>query len=336
MRKLFALIAVLSLCPAPAARAHAHGHRGPQDRFAGVEIKTTKAAGNVYMLEGSGGNIGVIAGPDGLLIVDDQFAPLAEKIRAALKAINPGPLRFVLNTHWHPDHTGGNAAFAREAALVAHANVRRRLASGAKRLVGQEIPPAPKEALPVITYEGAVQLHFNGEEVRVVHFPAGHTDGDSVIFFTGSNVIHMGDDFFAGRFPFVDIDSGGSVEGLIRNIGQVIAQAPAGVKIIPGHGPLSTIEDLRTYHGMLQETTGLIRERMRQGKTLEQIKAEGLPEKWKTWGTGFINTERWIETVHRSLSQTGGADRKTGAAPRLFDRERRGWRLALPPLTLAD
>ncbi|HLM56745.1 MAG TPA: MBL fold metallo-hydrolase [Pyrinomonadaceae bacterium] len=335
MRKFFALLAATSLCAAQAA-AHGHGHMSQQDRFAGVEIKTTKAAGNVYMLEGAGGNIGVIAGPDGLLIVDDQFAPLAEKIRAALKAINPGPLKFILNTHWHFDHTGGNAAFGREGTLVAHANVRRRLAAGAANVAGQPVPPAPKEALPVITYNEGVQIHFNGEEVRVVHFPAGHTDGDSVIFFTGSNVIHMGDDFFAGRFPFVDIDSGGSVEGLTRNIGQVIEQAPAGVKIIPGHGPLSTIEDLRTYHGMLQETTGLIRERMRQGKTLEQIKAEGLPEKWKAWGTGFISTDRWVETVHRSLSRAGGADKKTGAAPRLFDRQQRGWRSALPPLALAD
>ena len=332
MKKFFALLAAASLCAAQAA-AHGHGHRGPQARLASVEIKTTKAAGNVYMLEGAGGNIGVIAGPDGLLIVDDQFAPLADKIRAALKAINPGPLKFVLNTHWHFDHTGGNAAFSREAALVAHANVRRRLVVGAKSLAGQEIPPAPKEALPVITYNEGVQLHFNGEEVRVVHFPAGHTDGDSVIFFTGSNVIHMGDDFFAGRFPFVDIDSGGSVEGLTRNVAEVIAKAPAGVKVIPGHGPLSTIEDLRTYHGMLQETTGLIRERIGQGKTLEQIKAEGLPEKWKTWGTGYINTDRWIETVHRSLSRTGGADKKTGAAPRLFDRTPRGWRATLPAFT---
>ncbi|MDQ3806436.1 MAG: MBL fold metallo-hydrolase [Acidobacteriota bacterium] len=319
MRKLFALFASLSLLPAQAL-AHGHGHLSQQDRFAGVEIKTHKVAGSVYMLEGAGGNIGVIAGPDGVLIVDDQFAPLADKIRAALRQINPGRLKFVLNTHWHFDHTGGNASFSPEAALVAHANVRRRLIAGAKNLVGQEIPPAPKEALPVITFDTAVHFHFNGEEIRVVHFPAGHTDGDSVIFFTGSNVIHMGDDFFAGRFPFVDLGSGGSVEGLIKNVGEIIAQAPAGVKIIPGHGPVSTLEELRTYHAALRETTDLIRQRMQQGKTLEQIKAEGLPEKWKEWGTGFIKTEQWIETVHRSLSHGGG---KTGAAPRLFERDAR-------------
>jgi cyclase len=316
MRRLFALFAVFSLLPAQAL-GHAHGHRAQQDRFAGVEIKTHKVAGSVYMLEGAGGNIGVIAGPDGLLIVDSQFAPLAEKIRAALRQLNPGPLKFVLNTHWHGDHTGSNANFSREAALIAHANVRKRLMAGFKS-PQYTVEPAPKEALPVITFDTAVYLHFNGEEVRVLHFPAGHTDGDSVIFFTGSNVIHMGDDFFAGRFPFVDLSSGGSVQGLMKNVGDIIAQAPAGVKIIPGHGPISTIEDLRTYHGMLRETTEHVRQRVAQGKTLEQLKAEGLPEKWKEWGTGFIKTEQWIETIHRSLQQ--GAAPGTSAAPRLFER----------------
>lgn len=306
MRKLFALFALFSLVPTQVF-AHGHGHMSQQDRFAAVEIKTHKVAGNVYMLEGAGGNIGVIAGPDGLLIVDDQFAPLADKIRAALKQINPGPLKFVLNTHWHGDHTGSNAAFSKEAALVAHSNVRKRLAAGMERLLGQPVPPAPKEALPVITFDTAVYFHFNGEEVRVIHFPSGHTDGDSIIFFTGSNVIHMGDDFFAGRFPFVDIDSGGSVEGLIRNIGEVIAQAPAGVRIIPGHGPISGVDELRAYHNMLRETTDLVRKRMKAGRTLEQLKAEGLPPQWKEWGSGFINTDRWIETIHREFSKKDAA-----------------------------
>ena len=305
MRKFFALLVLVSLLPAQAL-AHGHGHLSQQDRFAAVQIKTHKVAGNVYMLEGAGGNIGVIAGPDGLLIVDDQFAPLAEKIRAALRQINPGPLKFVLNTHWHSDHTGSNASFSKEATLVAHANVRKRLMTGAN-LPGFKVEPAPAEALPVITFDTAVYFHFGGEEVRVIHFPNGHTDGDSVIFFTGSNVIHMGDDFFTGRFPFVDIDSGGSVEGLIRNVGEIIAQAPAGVKIIPGHGPVSTIDDLRTYHGMLRETSDLVRKRMKAGRTLEQLKAEGLPEQWKTWGTGFISTDRWIETIHREFSRKDAA-----------------------------
>jgi glyoxylase-like metal-dependent hydrolase (beta-lactamase superfamily II) len=308
MRRLAATFFALSLCAAQAG-AHGggagHGHREPQLDFSKVEIKTVKAAGSVYMLEGSGGNIGVSAGPDGLIIVDDQFAPLADKIRAALKPLSPGQLRFVLNTHFHFDHTHANPVFGREALIVAHANVRRRLASDAV-VLGQTYKALPKEGLPVVTYDTTVSLHFNGEEIRVVHFPAGHTDGDSVVYFTGSNVIHMGDDFFAARFPFVDIDNGGSVEGLARNVAEVISKAPADVKIIPGHGPLSTLADLRAYHSMLAETTDIVRARLRAGRTLEQAKAEGLPPKWKEWGTGFVKTDQWIETVYRSLQKGAG------------------------------
>jgi glyoxylase-like metal-dependent hydrolase (beta-lactamase superfamily II) len=257
------------------------------------------------MLEGVGGNIGVSAGPDGVLIVDDQFSPLADKIRAALKPLSPAPLRFVLNTHFHFDHTHANPVFGREATIVAHANVRRRLSTD-QTVLGESYKALPKEGLPVVTYDTTVSLHFNGEEIRVVHFPAGHTDGDSVVFFTASNVIHMGDDFFAGRFPFVDVDNGGSVEGLARNVGEIISKAPAGVKIIPGHGPLSTVEDLRAFHAMLTETTELVRARLRAGRTLEQARAEGLPDKWKEWGAGFINTQDWIGIVYRSLQKNSG------------------------------
>jgi cyclase len=307
VRRIAATLFALSLC-APSVGAHGtrHGHAEPQEPdLSKVEIKTEKAAGSVYVLFGAGGNIGVSAGPDGVLIVDDQFVPLAEKIRAAIKPLSPGQLRFVLNTHFHFDHTQANPVFGREATIVAHANVRRRLASDTV-VLGQTYKALPPEGLPVVTYETTVSLHFNGEEIRVVHFPAGHTDGDSVVFFTGSNVIHMGDDFFAGRFPFIDLDNGGSVEGLARNVGEIVAKAPAGVKIIPGHGPLSTIEDLRAYHSMLVETTELIRTRLRAGRTLEEAKAEGLPDKWKEWGAGFINTGQWIETVYRSLQQNAG------------------------------
>jgi glyoxylase-like metal-dependent hydrolase (beta-lactamase superfamily II) len=166
-----------------------------------------------------------------------------------------------------------------------------------------------------VTYDTTVSLHFNGEEIRVVHFPAGHTDGDSVIFFTSSNVIHLGDDFFAARFPFVDLDNGGSVEGLTRNIAEIISKAPAGVKLIPGHGPLSTIEDLRAYHSMLVETTELVRTRLRAGRTLEQARAEGLPDRWKEWGSGFVNTQQWIETVYRSLQKNAGKKASLRHAP---------------------
>ena len=279
-------------------------HRPQQPDYSKVQIKTTKVAGNVYMLEGSGGNIGVSVGDDGILIVDDQYAPLADKIKAALKTLSPGKLRFVLNTHWHGDHTGGNASFGPEATIVAHNNVRKRL-STEQRLEFFKVttPPSPKEALPVITFDQSLTVHFNGEEIRAIHFPNGHTDGDSVIFFTASNVVHLGDDFFSGRFPFVDLDSGGSVEGLTKNIAELITKIPAGAKLIPGHGPISTIDDLKTYHRMLVETTAIVRQKIEAKKTLEQIKKEGLPAEWDSWGTGFIKTDSWLEIVYRSLTK---------------------------------
>jgi len=273
-----------------------------QQDFSKVEIKASKVRGNIWMLNGTGGNIGVSVGPDGVLIVDDKFAPLAEKIRAALKEVGGGQLKFILNTHWHGDHTGANPVFGPEAPIIAHSNVRQRLATEQRR--GERVtPPLDPKGWPVITFDDSVSVHFNGEEIRVLHFPHGHTDGDSIIFFTGSNVAHLGDDFFAGRFPFVDLDSGGDVEGLAENIAEVIDELPADAAIIPGHGPLSTLDDLKAYLGMLVETTNLVRDKMEAGKTLEQIKAEGLPEKWKDWGSGFINTERWLETIHQSLSR---------------------------------
>ena len=274
-----------------------------QRDYSQVQIKATKVAGNVYMLEGAGGNIGVSVGDDGILIVDDQFAPLADKIRAALKELGDKKLRFILNTHWHGDHTGGNVVFGPEAPIIAHDNVRKRMATEQKSEFFKSTTPAsPKEALPVITFDHNLSVHFNGEEIRAIHYPHGHTDGDSVIFFTTSNVVHLGDNFFAGRFPFVDLESGGSVEGLTKNIAEIISKIPAGAKLIPGHGPLSTIDDLKLYHRMLEQTSGIIRERISAGKTLEQIKSEGLPEEWKTWGTGFIKTDLWIEIVYRSLT----------------------------------
>lgn len=286
-------IAALALAALPAA--------AQQRDFSQVEIKAVPVAGNVYMLQGAGGNIGVSVGKDGLLIVDDQFAPLADKIKAALKGLGEGRLHFVLNTHWHGDHTGGNEAFGREAHIIAHDNVRKRLAAG-QMLRGTQVDPAPPGALPVVTFGESLSIHFNGEEIKAIHFPKGHTDGDSIIFFTGANVVHMGDQFFAGRFPFVDLESGGTVQGLIDNIAKVLAEIPANARIIPGHGALSTVEDLKAYHRMLVETTDVVRKAMAAGKSLQEIQAAGFPETWKDWGSGFINTEAWIATIHASSS----------------------------------
>jgi cyclase len=289
---------LLFVCALPA------GAVAQQPDYSKVEIKATKVAGNVYMLQGSGGNIGVSVGTDGILIVDDQFAPLADKIRATLKGLNQGKLRFILNTHWHGDHTGGNVAFGPEAPIIAHDNVRKRLSTEQRiDFFKSTVPPAPKEALPVITFNQSLSVHFNGEEIRAIHFPNGHTDGDSVIFFTTSNVVHLGDDFFSGSFPFVDVDNGGNVVGLAKNIGEIITKIPAGAKLIPGHGPLSTIDDLKLYHRMLLETTDVVRKKVAAGKTLDQVKTEGLPDEWKSWGAGFIKTEQWIELIHISLTR---------------------------------
>lgn len=273
-----------------------------QTDWSKVEIKATKVAGNVYMLEGAGGNIGVSVGPDGILIVDDQFAPLADKIKAALKALGEGKLKFVLNTHYHGDHTGANAAFGPEALIIAQENVRKRLSTEqVSRFFKRTTPPSPPEALPVVTFDHAVSIFFNGEEIKVIHFPRSHTDGDSIIFFTNSNVIHMGDNFFNPRFPVVDLEAGGNVLGMTQTVGEVISKLPTGVKIIPGHGPLSDPEGLKAFHRMLTETTDIVRKKKWAGKTLEQVKAEGLPEEWKSWGTGYIKTDVWLELVYNSL-----------------------------------
>ena len=257
-------------------------------------------AGNVHMLEGSGGNIGVSVGPDGILIIDDQFAPLAEKIREALKKLGADKPRFVLNTHWHGDHVGGNEIFGRDGTIIAHYNVRKRLATK-QELFGNPVEPLGKVGLPVITFDDTLTVHFNDEEIRMVHLPTGHTDGDSVIFFTKSNVVHMGDHMFAGAFPFIDLGHGGDVEGMARNVARVMEMAPPGAKFIPGHGPLSTLEDVQKFHQMLVETVALVREQIAAGKTLDDIKARGVPDQWKGWGDGFIKTDRWLETVYKSL-----------------------------------
>lgn len=263
-----------------------------QQDFSKVEIKATHVAGSVYMLTGSGGNIGVSAGPDGILIVDDQFAPLAEKIEAALKQLNPGKLKFVLNTHYHGDHTGGNAHFGRQGTIIAHSNVRKRL--GGK-------PGDSKPELPVVTFDDSLSVWFNGEEIKLKHVPPAHTDSDSIVHFTGANVIHCGDTFFSGRFPNIDLNGGGDVRGYIRNIENAITKIPADAKLIPGHGPLSTVKELKQVHEMLVETRDIVEKALAAGKTLEQIKAEGLPEKWKSWAVPTLTTSRWLELLYKGL-----------------------------------
>jgi glyoxylase-like metal-dependent hydrolase (beta-lactamase superfamily II) len=272
-----------------------------QRDFSKVEIKAEKVAGSVYMLVGAGGNIGVSIGDDGIVVIDDQYAPLAPKIEAALRLITPKPVRFVINTHYHGDHTGGNEHFGKTAPIVAHENVRKRLVSGVS-VRGTSIPAAAAGALPVLTFAESVTIHLNGEDVRAVHTPHGHTDGDSVIWFTNSNVVHMGDQFFNGSFPFVDRENGGSVRGLIANVDHVLKLLPDDARVIPGHGPLSDKNGLRSFVAMLRGTMAAVENGIAAGKTLEQLKTDKVLAQWDSWGTGFIKSDFWIQTLHDELT----------------------------------
>ena len=273
--------------------------------FSKVQMKVSKVAGTVYMLQGAGGNIGASVGDDGIVIVDDQYAPLAEKIQAALKGITDKPVRFIINTHFHGDHTGGNAYFQKQAPIIAQDNVRKRLESGSGAgnggSVHHDAKPAPREALPILTFDHDVTVHLNGEDIRALYFPAGHTDGDSIIFFPHSNVVHMGDDFVTYGFPFIDVESGGSINGMIDAVAQVIAQLPADVKVIPGHGQVSTLDDVRAYETMLKATRDLVQQALKDGKTLDQMKEAKLLDPWKKY-SGVINEDAFLETLYNSLT----------------------------------
>lgn len=264
-----------------------------QGRFDNVEIKTTNVRGNVYMLEGQGGNIGVCAGEDGILIIDDQFAELADKIKTALKEINPGELKFLLNTHVHGDHVGGNSIFGKVATIIAHDNIRNRMIDK----FNEDSTAQGKDGWPVITFDKSLTVHFNGETIEVMHFPKGHTDGDAVIYFKNANVVHMGDHMFSGLFPYIDVNSGGSVDGYITNVDAILAQINDSTMLIPGHGPLSTKKELTEFSRMLHMTTKKIRDMKSSGMTADEITAKGLGDEWKSYDWGFIPEKRWIETI---------------------------------------
>jgi cyclase len=287
---------------------------GAQERdFSKVEIKVQKVAGSVFMLQGAGGNIGVSAGDDGVLVVDDEFAPLVPKIRAAIKGISDEPVRFVLNTHYHGDHTGGNADFARTSTVIAQDNVRERLEQGVRRLIGRPVPPAPREALPIITFDHSLTVHVNGEDIRALHYAPGHTDGDSMIYFPKSNVVHMGDDFVTYGLPFVDVAAGGSLLGMIKDDRAAMAGLPDNVKVIPGHGELSTKADVQKFVDMLDDCVRLVDAARKAGKSLAQMKAENVLAKYDALGQGFVKTNDFIELIDNELSgETGPTDRGSG------------------------
>ncbi len=291
-----ALVAALALPPLAS---------GQQD-FSKVQIQTVDVAPGIHMLIGSGGNIGVSSGSDGVLIIDDQYAPLTEKIRAAVSAIDKAPIRFVVNTHWHGDHTGGNENMGGAGAvIVAHENVRRRMSSDqVSEFFKSTTPASPKVALPVMTFTENVSFHVNGDELYVFHVDPAHTDGDSVIQWKKANVFHMGDLFFSAGFPFIDLESGGSLDGVIAAADKVLALANDASKIIPGHGPLSTRKDLTAYRDMLKTIRSRIHSQVTSGKSLDEVKASRPTKEWdETLGKGFINGDQFTEFAYRSLSK---------------------------------
>ena len=277
-----------------------------QQDFSKVEIQAEKLSDNVYVLTGAGGNMGVSIGDDAVFLVDDQFAPLTPKIEAAIAKLTAKPVRFVLNTHWHFDHTGGNESFGSAGALiVAHESVRKRMsAEGFIEFLGMKFRAEPRQALPVVTFTRDVTFHINGEEVYVVHLANAHTDGDAIVHFRKSDVVHMGDIFFNGRYPFIDTSSGGTVEGVIAAADRVLQFSSERTRIIPGHGPLARRADLQAYRDMLAKVSGRVGELVRAGRSLEEVQAAKPTADFDAvWGKGFLNPLRFTEMLYKNLKR---------------------------------
>ncbi len=295
-----AIIAVAFLATSAAA----------QQDLSKVEIKVEQLAPGVAVLFGAGGNIGVSYGPDGTVIIDDQFAPLTPKIQAAIATLGATPVKFLINTHWHFDHSGGNENFGKAGAIImAHDNVRVRMAAGGT-VVGNATPPAPAVALPVVTYADGLKLHLNGDEVRTVHTGGGHTDGDSIVIWKQANVIHMGDLFMNKvSLPFVDLNSGGNAVRLLATIEKALALSNDQTKIIPGHGPMATKADLAAWRDMLKSVVGAVQAGVKAKKTLAQIQATKPAAPWEI-ESGFIKGDAFVEAVYKSVMAKSVAPHK--------------------------
>ncbi len=266
-----------------------------------VKIKATKLSDGIHMLAGKGGNIGVLTGPDGTFMVDDQFAPLTDRILAAIKGVGGDTPRFVINTHYHHDHTGGNENLGNKGVtIVSHDNVRKKLVNGATiKAFNKVIPPAAKAAVPVITFAEEMTFHLNGETLHVFHSPNGHTDGDAIIHFKNANVIHAGDIFFNGFYPFIDVGAGGTVNGVIAAVDKMLALADDNTKIIPGHGPLADKAQLVAYRQMLMTAQTRLSGLKSSGKSAaDAVAAQPLADMEVKWGKGFLPTDKWITIVY--------------------------------------
>lgn len=274
-----------------------------QADFSKIEIKVETLAPGVAVLFGSGGNIGLSYGEDGNALVDDQYAPLTDKIVAAVKSVDPDPVKFVINTHWHRDHSGGNENLGKAGAvIVAHDNVRRRMSVDQFSNLFGATPASPKAALPVVTFGEGVTLHLNGDELQVIHVRNAHTDGDSLIYWRKAKVLHMGDVFFHKMsLPFIDLESGGSIDGEIAAVRKALEIAAPDAKIVPGHGPVATRAELEAYLAMLVDVRGKVAAAIAAGKTLQAIKADN-PAKPYEIPKGFISADAFVETIFTSLS----------------------------------
>ena len=271
-----------------------------------VEIKTEKLASNVWMLSGAGGNMGLCAGTDGAVLVDDEFAPLSAKILAAVKQAGDQPVRWVVNTHWHGDHVGGNEAMATAGAMIlAQDRVRVRMIEGQdNKFFGRKIEPAPAKALPLVTFNDSTTLHVNGEDIVVFHVAPAHTDGDAIVWFTKANVVHMGDTFFNGFYPIIDLESGGSIDGMIAASARVLPRMGAATKVIPGHGPTTDRATLQKYHDMLVGVRTAVAKLVHAKKTLEQAVAAKPTAPWdEQWGKGFVKPDVFTTIVYTELSK---------------------------------
>ena len=292
------MIAILAACGSSLGWA--------QQDFSAVEIQTTELAPGIYMLVGAGGNLGLSVGDDGAFLIDDQFAPLSGKIMAAVAELTDAPVEFLANTHWHGDHTGGNEAFGNAGAvIVAHDNVRVRMSTEQFReIFNQAMPPSPDAALPIVTFNDELTLHWNGETIHAFHSGPGHTDGDVVLHFQEADIFHMGDNFFNGFYPFIDVDSNGDIDGMIATGYRVLAMSNAGTRIIPGHGPLATADDLRDWLQVLRTTRESIRDLIDQGMSEDEVVAANPTAEFdETHGGGFMNPENYTRLVYQSLTR---------------------------------
>ncbi len=295
-RQLSLMFACAAALSAPSAFA--------QQDYSKVQIKTEKLSATTYMMTGAGGNLGLSIGEDAVFLIDDQFAPLTPKIKAAIKKLTNKPVKFVLNTHWHFDHTGGNENMGKQGALiVAHENVRKRLsAEGFIKFFDMKTKAEPKVALPVVTFTQDLSFHINGDEVQALHVGHAHTDGDAIVHFKNSDVIHMGDTFFNGLYPFIDTSSGGSVDGVLAAADRVLAIAGENTKIIPGHGPVAKKADLKAFRDMLATVSANIKVQIAQGKTLAEVQASQPTAQFDAvWGKGFLTPKQWVDMLYENL-----------------------------------